>query len=110
MSYARGGWGLLRSTHPTNCIAAMAAPTGSGRAGASRFQLSHQNGATHRKNASIWSETTGGRHRLLNEINRLQQRQPWQAACNTAADLPAGQLAMRTEEQTTELLSLIRTA
>src|SRR3546814_12905055 len=65
MSYARGGWVLLRSTHPTNCIAAMAAPTGSGRAGASRFQLSHQNGATHRKNASIWCETTRSEERRV---------------------------------------------
>src|SRR3546814_12351204 len=75
----------------------MTAPTGSGRAGASRFQLSHQNGATHRKNASIWCETTGGRHRLLNEINRLQPRQPWHAPCNNADDLPAGQPAMSIE-------------
>src|SRR3546814_21000465 len=75
----------------------MAAPTGFGRAGASRFQLSHQSGATRRKNASIWCETTGGRHRLLNEINRLQPRQPWHAPCNNADDLPAGQPAMSIE-------------
>src|SRR3546814_6584294 len=96
-----GRWVSLRSTHPTNCIAAMAAPTGSGRAGASRFQLSHQTGATHRKNASIWCETTGGRHRLLNEINRLQPRQPWLAPCNNADDL-------RSDEHTSELQSLMR--
>src|SRR3546814_10554262 len=76
----------------------MAAPTGFGRAGASRFQLSHQSGATRRKNASIWCETTGGRHRLLNEINRLQPRQPWHAPCNNA----------RSEEHTSELQSLMR--
>src|SRR3546814_3342684 len=75
----------------------MAAPTGSGRAGASRFQLSHQNGATHRKNASIWCETTGGRHRLLNEINRLQPRKPWHAPCHNADDLPAGHPDMSIE-------------
>src|SRR3546814_5722386 len=75
----------------------MAAPTGSGRAGACRFQLSHHNGATHRKNASIWCETTGGRHRLLNEINSLQPRQPWHAPCNNADALPAGQPAMSIE-------------
>src|SRR3546814_14364537 len=75
----------------------MAAPTGFGRAGASRFQLSHQSGATRRKNASIWCETTGGRHRLLNEINRLQPRQPWHAPCNNADDLPDGQPAMSIE-------------
>src|SRR3546814_1811538 len=86
----------------------MAAPTGFGRAGASRFQLSHQSGATRRKNASIWCETTGGRHRLLNEINRLQPRQPWHAPCNNADDLPAGQPAMRSEEHTSELQSLMR--
>src|SRR3546814_11725658 len=65
-------WVSLRSTHPTNCIAAMAAPTGSGRAGGSRFQLSHQSGATHRKNATLWCETTDGRHCLLNELTRLK--------------------------------------
>src|SRR3546814_3145506 len=75
----------------------MAAPTGSGRAGGSRFQLSHQSGATHRKNASLWCETTDGRHCLLNEINRLQPSTPWHAPCNNADDLPAGQPAMSIE-------------
>src|SRR3546814_15177815 len=75
----------------------MAAPTGFGRAGASRFQLSHHSGATRRKNASIWCETTGGRHRLLNEINRFQSKQPWHAPCNNPDELTADQTALSIE-------------